>query len=291
METNEERVLARCSPSGAQHPTSQCYTSRGAWRPPGSYSGESMGYLSTKTIALGMIALLMSCSPERNPATATPTALAPTPSLTPTPTFTSLFPPVRTEAPTGTVAAETSPGGDYVQVSADNVNLRTGPGTVFPVSRLLARGTRLQVQGHAPGGEWLYVRTDANINGWVLNWLVSGGQDGGTTPLVEPEGVQVIQGAVVDQAGVPISGIGFAVTQGSGPNVPRTDATTDSAGRFYAYVPASASGTWYVTYVSVSCTSNTMDARCNCIGTCGKADPERVSVQLPAQQTLQFIWK
>ena len=33
----------------------------------------------------------------------------------------------------------------YVSTSADNVNLRTEPGTLFPVSRLLANGTRLQV--------------------------------------------------------------------------------------------------------------------------------------------------
>jgi SH3-like domain-containing protein len=180
----------------------------------------------------------------------------------------------------------------FVATSADNVNLRTQPGTLFPVSRLLAKGTRLQVLGHAPGGEWLYVQTDSHIYGWVLFWLVNGGQDSGPTPLVEPQNVQLVTGRVVDVSGVPISGIGFAITQGTGPTAARGDATSDVAGQFYAYLPMSASGQWFVTFVSVSCTSNTMDAKCNCIGgVCGRSDPDRVAIMLPIESPLQFIWK
>ncbi len=178
-----------------------------------------------------------------------------------------------------------------MEVSANNVNLRTGPGTVFPVSRLLMLHTRLELLGHAPGGEWLYVRTETNIYGWVLNWLVTGGQANASTALIQPEDVQVVHGTVVDKSGVPVSGIGFAVTQGISPNGQRTDATSDATGQFYAYLPASTGGTWYVTYVSVACSSNTMDASCNCIGTCGTADPQRVAINVPSQSTLHFVWK
>lgn len=86
-------------------------------------------------------------------------------------------------------------------------------------------------------------------------------------------------------------GIGFAVTQGSALDVPRTDATTDAAGQFYAYLPASARGTWFEAYVSVACTNNTTDAKWNCIQACGKANPERISISRPSQKTLHFIWQ
>jgi hypothetical protein len=180
----------------------------------------------------------------------------------------------------------------FVTTSADNVNLRTEPGTLFPVSRLLAKGTRLQVFGHAPGGEWIYVQTNEHIYGWILIWLVNGSKNIGYTPQVGPQNSQLVTGRVADLSGIPVSGIGFAITQGTGANAPRSDATTDGSGQFYAYLPVSASGQWFVTQVSVSCTSNTMDSNCNCIGgRCGKSDPPGVSITLPSNGLLQFIWK
>ncbi len=172
----------------------------------------------------------------------------PTPSLSFTPISTFTPPPSVFPVPIDTATAPTSAIGTfYAEATADNVNLRTQPGTVFPVRLLLAKGTHLQILGHAPGGEWLYVQTDSEITGWVLYWLVRGGHDGGATPLVEPQNVQLIKGRIVDRTGMPvISGIGFAVAQGTGPNAPRTDATSDSKGEFYAYLPASANGLWYV---------------------------------------------
>jgi hypothetical protein len=196
-----------------------------------------------------------------------------------------------TQLPTFTPGPGSHPS-FYVTTSADNVNLRTKPGTLFPVSRLLANGTRLQVQGRAPGGQWLYVLTDSNIYGWVLVDLVQGGHDGGPFPVVVPQDVQLVKGQVLDLSGVPITAIGFAITQGTGPKAPRSDAATDSSGQFYAYLPLSVSGQWQVSFVSVACTSNTMDAKCNCLnGVCGRADPDSQLITLPYTGTLQFTWK
>jgi uncharacterized protein YraI len=188
-------------------------------------------------------------------------------------------------------AAASTPAAYFAEVSADNVNLRAEPGTMFPVRLLLAKGTHLKVLGHAPGGEWLYVQTDAEITGWVLYWLVNSGHDGGLTPLVEPQNVQLIKGRIVDVAGVPVSGIGFTIAQSAEANAARTDATSDETGQFYAYLPLSASGQWRVLQVSVACTSNTMDANCNCIGRCGQADPKIAKIELPYKDLLQFVWK
>ncbi len=179
----------------------------------------------------------------------------------------------------------------YAEVSVDGANLRTGPGTVFPVRRLLAKGMQVQVLGVAPGAEWLFVRTDESVTGWLLRWLFQGSDQNGNPPLIQPENAQTVQGRIVDRSGQPVSGIGFALTQGSGPLAPRTDATSDAAGRFYAFLPRTASGQWLVAYVSVSCTSNTMDANCNCIGACGKPDPESASITLPFDGTLELVWR
>lgn len=241
--------------------------------------------------AILLLIILGGCAPvAASPAGAA--ASAPAVIFTAIPSFTAPAPTLA--PPVSTLPSPRPPAalGDlFVTVSADNVNLRTRPGTVFPVSRLLAKGTRLQLLGHAPGEEWLYVQTDSKVAGWVLTWLVTGGHDGGPTPEVTPGDVLVVRGKVVDRAGVPISGIGYAVTQGTGSKALRTDASTDQTGQFYAYLPANATGTWSVSHVAVSCASNTMDTNCNCIGACGRSDPEGMTISLPAQEVLEFVWR
>ena len=243
-----------------------------------------------------ILLVLGGCGPISvlRPTDPTPTALG---TFTPIPTFTPTSPAL--DAPTivptpvsiPTQPPATASGTLYVTVTADNVNLRTRPGTVFPVSRLLAKGTRLQLLGHAPGNEWLYVKTDSNVQGWILFWLVTGGHDGGQTPEVTPGDVLVVHGKVLDRAGVPISGVGYAVTQGTGSGAPRTDANTDETGQFYAFLPATATGTWIVSYVAISCKCNTMDANCNCIGNCGTSDPPSITISMPPQGVLEFVWR
>lgn len=238
--------------------------------------------------------MVLGCGGVSVVVTPNPTLVPPTSTFTPIPTLV----PAVTPSPVGP-AALPSPTPFlgtftpyYLVTTVENGNLRTEPGTTFPVSRVMAKGTRLLVNGHAPGGEWIYVRTDSFVYGWVLGWLLEGWPNIGATPLVQPQNVQLITGTVVDLANVPISGIGFAVTQGSGPNTPRTDAMTDDSGRFYAYLPLAAKGQWMVSYTAVACTSNTMDANCNCIGYCGKAQPESVMISLPYRGgDLNFSWK
>ncbi len=233
--------------------------------------------------ALLITFLLAGCNLGTAPPVSSPIA----PVFTPISTFTP--PPAFTPIPTATL-------GPYVPFDvvtwADNVNLRLNPGTLFPVMRLLPKGTRLHLLGRTPGGGWFYVSPAQNIFGWVDSHLVEAEGNLETVPFMKPDEAQLVTGRVLDLAGVPISGIGFAVTQGIGPGAPRTDAATDDNGYFYAYLPASASGEWWVTYVSVACTSNSMDANCNCISFCGRAAPESIPVNLPQQaETLAFTWR
>jgi len=176
----------------------------------------------------------------------------------------------------------------FVYTTVENVNLRTNPGLLFTVSRVLPQNTRLRLLGQAPGGEWLSVMNDEGISGWVNSNVVLVAYDGQPAPIIEPENVILVTGLITTELGTPVSGIGFAVTQGSR----RTDARTDDTGHFYAYLPSNMSGVWTVGYVSISCTSNTMDENCNCkSGYCGSPNPESVFVELPQRESLIFVWK
>ena len=176
----------------------------------------------------------------------------------------------------------------YVYTSVQNVNLRTNPGLLFKVSRVMPENTRLLLLGQAPGGEWLRVRNDDGIVGWVNINVVVMAYDGPPPPVVEPTDVYLVTGTVTTELNIPVSGVGFAVIQ----NDRRTDASTDGNGQFFAYLPRTLSGTWRVTYVSISCTSNTMDENCNCKNNrCGTVDPLDAYVELPQSSELVFIWK
>ena len=178
-----------------------------------------------------------------------------------------------------------------VRTSAQNVNLRLGPGMLFQVSRVMAQGTALEVHGVSNGGEWLYVKNDEEIFGWVGVNVVEGVKSDVFVPSVEPGNLFIVTGIVKTELGVPVSGIGFALTQAGFPSR-RTDAVTDGTGRFYAYIPATLSGSWTVEYVSVACSSNTMDANCNCKGGgCGEAEPRSVDISVPFSGDLVFVWK
>ena len=225
---------------------------------------------NVETLVAGTLVVLTENAPE-----VTNTSVA---TFTASPVFTST-PPSETAEPFGTV---------YVYTSVENVNLRTNPGMLFTVSRVLSQGTRLQLLGRAPGNEWLSVQNDEGVVGWVNMNVVKGGYGGPPPPVIVPTDVLVVAGSVLTELGTPVSGIGFAVVQGSR----RTDAMTNADGQFYAYLPANMSGVWTVEYVSIACTSNTMDSSCNCVGDrCGAADPASVQVQLPQVEPLRFIWK
>lgn len=218
------------------------------------------------------------------------TAFPPTP--TPIkPTLSAETPVAETSAPPATFTPESSTI-HYVYAQVDNLNLRVQPGTLFKVSRVMPKGTKLQVLGRAPGGEWLNVVNEEGINGWVGVDFVQGGYDGPPPPVITPQDVLLVTGQVVDANGKPVSGIGFAVTQQTATQTLRADAMTDESGKFYAYLPKNYSGTWIVGFISVDCTSNTMDASCNCLGgVCGKPGPETYTITLPQSTLLSFTWK
>ena len=251
---------------------------------------------------LGFLLLLVTgCTPvetlpkEDQLATIIAKTLAAQPTYTPIPVLTeeNSLPTTNPQViPTVEYSTLAAPSGEvFVRTTAQNVNLRTSPGTLFSVSRVMPQGTRLQVLGLSPGQEWVRVRNDEGINSWVQLWLLDEFPIG-EFPILIPGNVITVTGRVLDENGLPVSGIGYAILGQSGSKSLRTDAITDATGTFYAYLPPSFSGAWTVSHVYVSCTSDTMDSNCNCLSNyCGTSNPLSQPITLPLNEPLTFIWK
>jgi hypothetical protein len=176
--------------------------------------------------------------------------------------------------------------------SVENLTLRTGPGTLFRARAALRKDIQFLVLGQSPGDQWVSVKTLDGRLGCVFSLLLNAATAIAAAPIIQPENVQWVKGRVLDLSGNPVSGIQFSFVRGSGSNPPRNDSITDATGTFYAFMPTSARGTGTVGYTAVACTSNTMDANCNCLNAiCGKPDPELTNITLPFSGTLTFIWK
>lgn len=209
------------------------------------------------------------------PASSTPEAATSEPfMLTPTPSLVTSTP--------------EAAGTRYVYTSAQNVNLRIGPGRLFQVSRVLAQGTRLELLGIAPGDKWVEVKSDEGITGWVDGQLVAGDFDGLQPPVVNPENVVTITGIVSNDNG-PITYLGIAIVQGD----QFDEGYTDTTGQYYIYLPKTLKGEWTLQQYAVDCRSNTMDANCHCVGgTCGTLNPSNYRLTFPLSNTFyRFGWQ
>jgi uncharacterized protein YgiM (DUF1202 family) len=171
---------------------------------------------------------------------------------------------------------------------SDYVNVRTNPGILFGVSMNVPSNTAFTVLGKTPGGDWIYVLTPSNTNGWISAKLLKGDQDLSSAPTLHPDNVQLISGRVADGKGIFISGITFAITQGA----VHIEVMTGQDGSFYMYLPTGSSGEWTISYTGIDCSSNLMDAKCNCKSEiCGAVNPPNISIQVPESKPLEFLWK
>lgn len=221
-------------------------------------------------------------APTEIPPTATefqpPTQVVPLPSATPT------LEPTPSPVPFTPFGAMTT---------VDYVNLRSNPGYLFSVLKTVNKGTSLTVLGKSPGEDWIYLQTPDQTRGWILRaLLVSPGHDFLAPPVVQPENVLMVSGRLVDTTGTPVNGIQFAISQGQGDSLTRTDALTNIRGEFYAFFPTDLEGEWEIAYTAISCSSRVMDAKCNCVNNiCGTVNPAETKITLPQAELLTFTWQ
>ena len=153
-----------------------------------------------------------------------------------------------------------------ITVGVEVLNMREGPSSVFKIVQKLPKDTALWVLGRAKGDNWLLVRDEGNHVGWVSTEFVQPNSPLSRIPFFDIPGAIIIQGKIVDKQQQPIVGINLAVTQGMRTNQVRIDVYSDSEGKFYAYLPETASGPWTVEIVGILCTSSIMDANCKYSG-------------------------
>lgn len=233
-----------------------------------------------------LILVLSACSKSASTSlpTLTPGAAAtPRISLTLPPLYTATVAPVAV-SPTPFVSFDVSP-------NVDGLKLRVGPGYLFDALQLLAGDAVLKVQGKAPGGEWIKVTAADGAQGWVFSDLVKSSVDLQAIPVIEPQGIVVVKGRVVDGAGTPIQGIGFEFRQGDGENVLNNVAFSDADGQFYCFLPVDLSGEWTVTQTAISCKSNLWaDSSCSTYksGYAGQVEPATRNTSVPQVGELVF---
>ena len=93
-----------------------------------------------------------------------------TPQATATPRPTATPPPTATPLPTATPAPTPAP---VVARTNGNVNVRSGPGTAYPILAQVPAGTTFVVQGQNSAGTWWQVCCLREKPGWVLAELLS----------------------------------------------------------------------------------------------------------------------
>lgn len=178
----------------------------------------------------------------------------------------------------------------YVTTNTENVLLRANPGVTFEPKTTLSLGLQLLVLSRVPGGEWIFVLTPFDSTGWVSAELLKSDKDLQSVPLMQPPDVQVIRGRVLNAQNEPVTGIMFGILEDV-EGAKSFSVMTDASGYFYGYLPVTAGGSWSVTFDKAACSSNTMDANCNCIGACGASFPESAKVTLPQTDILMFQWR
>ena len=116
-------------------------------------------------------------------------ALAPTPTLpfdlSELPTFTPT--PTVTPTPTITPTPTPTPLPTYVaKVTAELVNLRSGPGDDFDVLEIIPLGEDVELVGKTADGEWIMVRSAAGKEGWIYRDLLQPEADAKMAVLTPP---------------------------------------------------------------------------------------------------------
>jgi len=243
----------------------------------------------------GLLAATLACTRSVSPLPTQNQTVVPPPTFSiPTvmPTLTPL-PPSETPAASPTPETSLTQAGlshtVQARVNVDAINLRVGPGSIFPVLAILPQNTSVVIRGKARGDEWVLAESQSG-SGWLAAAFLEWGNPGppATLPLVEMPPSVILQGSVKNDSNQPIDGVIVALTQKGIQNAPRTEARTQADGVFFIYLPHDTIGTWSVAVIAVDCSSSIVDADCQYNG---DFSPTEIEIYLPDIPTLLFTYQ
>ncbi len=193
-----------------------------------------------------------------------PTTVAPATATQPPPVKeTTLPPPTRTPTRVATITATLPQAPKTVVVNTNNLNLRSGPSTLYQILSNYKEGVELEALSRTPGGDWIKLKAPDGITGWMSESLVIYNGDVFALPEEFVDGGITLHGKVMDDQGTPMDGVALAVTRNLESGANRTDVTTTGTGEFYVFLPQGLPGNWQVSIVGVDCKSSLVDENCN----------------------------
>ena len=146
-----------------------------------------------------------------------------------------------------------------VLVDVDLLNLRAGPGTLFPTLLSLPRGTKVSTLGMTPDGKWIKVlasqATESPTIGWMNAEYLDLSELQVSLPIEEWPAENTLTGLVSDVQGNPINEVRVVATFQADLDGIWAEATSNRSGNFFIYAPPELSGTLHIEVVAVNCYS------------------------------------
>lgn len=215
------------------------------------------------TIVLLSATILGGCASAMDPAY--PTATYPAPITTEPSPPTQSPQPTATDTPAPTLTPTPFQPFEAV-VNVEGLLLRSGPGFLHEAYWTYPQGEIVQVLGRAPGWGWVYVQTANNLLGWMKLELLDLKGDFYDAPEVTPEDAVIVKGHVYTPNGNPASHISLSLTPVEGDVSNSDNATTDTLGQYYFFLPKGSRGTWTLAGNAYGCESNAVNDACELIG-------------------------
>jgi hypothetical protein len=215
------------------------------------------------------------------------TAAAETLNAPPTPEPTETQPPTITPTPSYFSPAD---------VLSANLNLRTGPSTLFNVLDSYQQGDEVILIGRVIEGDWVMVEaerkdgTGRTFSGWMSAEFLDIKSNFNELPIIQFPEEQIIRGMVTDTENNPINGVRVAtIYEPAGGDRIQADNRTEKDGQFVVYVPEDINGPLDLQIVHVACNSKIMEDNCTILQYFLVED--RFFITMPPDEPVHFVYE
>ena len=184
-----------------------------------------------------------------------------------------------------------------VTVTVDLLNLRAGPGTLFPTLLSLPRGTEVSTLGMTPDGKWIKVRTTQLNDTQTIGWMIAEYLDltslETSLPIEQWPAESTISGTVRDDNGNPINEVRVLISFQEDLDGILAEGTSNRSGNFFIYAPTDLAGNFHAEIVAVNCYSSISKIMPD--GTCEIQDyfpvKWKADSEFPQSQPIEFIYE